>query len=409
MPRDERPSLLHLAALESVGGVERYLADLVGADRDPSRMRHVIAHRRGVHPLIEAQLPDGVDVFCRKRALGFKLPRKPPVVRDLWMRSQLKRRPPGLALVWNEVTDDGVLRIAKASGWRTAYWERGSGWHPLADEAPVRRMLGEVDVLLANSIAGKRILEERFGVDRDVTVLRNAVRPSALPPKLEPRTRRDGPLRIGVAGRLVPIKAPNLALYAAQELDRRGVPFTLSFAGTGALADELAALARSLGVDDKVHFRGLVDSMPDFFASIDVLLHPAIREPCANVAPEAQAFGLPVVATRVDGMPEVACANADTLLVDPEGSADEFTQLAASAGKLPAFVYDPTSDRIREPRFVRPERFADVLESLYESTDDYLEASRRAVREVERTCLPEHVLPRALDVLATEARAASRR
>lgn len=89
--------------------------------------------------------------------------------------------------------------------------------------------------------------------------------------------------------------------------------------GDLAFRQELAALARSLGVEDLVAFVGLVDPIADLYAAADIVLSPArFNEAFGRVAVEALSAGCPVVAARVGATPEIVRDGRDALLFPAE-------------------------------------------------------------------------------------------
>jgi len=338
--------IAHMVALEGMGGVERYLSDLVhvqnaetaAIDTENQSAEQIVLHRRGIHPLIMPAVDGSVPIYCRKRWGPFTLPRKPRWIRRKRLQALLGSHGKGLCLIWNDNTDIDAVRAARAAGWASTYWERGSGWHACMDEGAANSLLQEADHLIANSYAGRRILELRWGVRRPIEVLRNGVRPSVLPRELRPRSRPEGPARIGVAGRLTAVKGPAVALHAARVLADSGLPFTLEFAGTGPLEGDLRRLAGRLALGERVVFHGALADMNAFYQDMHLLLHTALREPCANVVPEAHAHGLPCLATLIDGMPELLPEGSHKLLLKPNEDLDAYQELGASGGAMDPWV-----------------------------------------------------------------------
>lgn len=83
-------------------------------------------------------------------------------------------------------------------------------------------------------------------------------------------------------------------------------------------AAELRGLARDLGVGDALVWPGHVERPGDLYAAADVVVNPTRREAFGRVAAEALLAGRPVVATRVEAVPEVLRDGVDALLVPPE-------------------------------------------------------------------------------------------
>lgn len=104
------------------------------------------------------------------------------------------------------------------------------------------------------------------------------------------------------------------AIVRAQHLDAR-----LTVAGTGPLEADLKALAASLGVADAVTFCGRIDrdQMADLLRSSHVALNPSLADNMPNSVLEALASGVPVVSTRVGGVPYIVADEQTALLVPP--------------------------------------------------------------------------------------------
>jgi N-acetyl-alpha-D-glucosaminyl L-malate synthase BshA len=85
----------------------------------------------------------------------------------------------------------------------------------------------------------------------------------------------------------------------------REVPSRLVFIGDGPDRPEAADEAQRLGVADRIVFLGKQDSVAELLSCADLLLLPSQSESFGLVALEALASGVPVVATRVGGIPEV--------------------------------------------------------------------------------------------------------
>jgi glycosyltransferase involved in cell wall biosynthesis len=91
--------------------------------------------------------------------------------------------------------------------------------------------------------------------------------------------------------------------------------------GDRSYASELRALARELGVEGALVWPGYVEDAAGLYAAADVVVNPTRREAFGRVAAEALLAGRPVVATRVEAVPEVLRDGVDALLVSPESPA----------------------------------------------------------------------------------------
>ncbi|MDX1622831.1 MAG: glycosyltransferase [Gemmatimonadota bacterium] len=97
----------------------------------------------------------------------------------------------------------------------------------------------------------------------------------------------------------------------------------LAVAGDGPLAGEIATRARALGVAPRVELLGFRRDVPEVLAAADLLALPSETDDALpTVLMEAAAAGLPVVATRVGGVPEIVVHGETGLLVNPGNARD---------------------------------------------------------------------------------------
>lgn len=131
------------------------------------------------------------------------------------------------------------------------------------------------------------------------------------------------------AGRLQPWKGLETAVRALGALPEA----RLLVAGDGEDRPRLLRLAAELGVADCVHMLGAVEraALPQLYRSVDLLLAPSYASETFGIAPvEAQACGLPVLAARFGGLPEVVDVGRTGLLFAPRDHA----ALATAAAEL---------------------------------------------------------------------------
>lgn len=121
---------------------------------------------------------------------------------------------------------------------------------------------------------------------------------------------------IGSVGRHDPVK-DYTSLLAAFAALRDAARLRLLLCGDGPSNASLRALARDLGIEDRVVFTGFRDDVPDVLTAIDVFVLPSVTEGMSNAILEAMASGLPCVATRVGGNGELVSHGLNGLLVPP--------------------------------------------------------------------------------------------
>jgi len=146
----------------------------------------------------------------------------------------------------------------------------------------------------------------------------------ALEPHEDGRDRAGGPLRVVCVGRLVPAKGQMVLLEALAELAARGHEARLELIGDGPMREALERATRDLGVEEHVVLLGALGhpEVIERLRGADILCLPSFAEGVPIALMEAMALGLPVLTTRVMGIPELVEDGASGLLVAP-GNRDE--------------------------------------------------------------------------------------
>ena len=158
------------------------------------------------------------------------------------------------------------------------------------------------------------------GIPRSrVTVLHNGVRDLPLVPVGVARLREElnlgdrQPIILSV-GRLSHEKGQADLIRAFSPLRDRA---RLLFVGDGPDRSALQRLTRTLGLERSVIFAGIRTNVAPFYALADIFALPSLSEGSPNALLEAMACSLPIVATRVGGVPEIASDGTSALLVPP--------------------------------------------------------------------------------------------
>jgi glycosyltransferase involved in cell wall biosynthesis len=134
------------------------------------------------------------------------------------------------------------------------------------------------------------------------------------------RTWEGDVLRIVTVGRLDPEKNPLLLADILAALRARDSRWTLDVVGDGPLAERLATRARELGVEGTLRLVGYVPNGPelwDMYRRAHVFMHVSLTEGLPQVLFEAQAAGLPIVATDVGGVGPALRRGELGLLIPP--------------------------------------------------------------------------------------------
>ena len=192
----------------------------------------------------------------------------------------------------------------------------------------------------------------------------------------------DGP--VVTVARLSPEKDVANLVRATAIAAREGDDLRVEVAGGGACLEDLKSLAAELGVAGRVTFLGEVRDIPALLGRARMFVQPSLSEGIPLTVLEAMARGLPVVATRVGGLPEVVIDGETGLLVpaaDPPALAEAVLTLwrdPDAAGRMGG-----AGRRRAEERFdVR--RMVSQYEALYleegNQGDRWLDAGSKAAR-----------------------------
>lgn len=179
---------------------------------------------------------------------------------------------------------------------------------------------GRADAIVAVSrdAAERAVNREHFPADR-VRLIYNGIDAEAVIPRTGQWSRR-----LVLAARLEPIKRIEVLLRAMAILRRADPQVTLTIVGDGSARPALERLAEELGLAGSTRFTGWREDVASELRSADCFVLPSRSEGLSMTLLEAMATGLPVVATRVGGNPEVVEEGVTGLLVphsDPEALA----------------------------------------------------------------------------------------
>ena len=143
-----------------------------------------------------------------------------------------------------------------------------------------------------------------------------------------PAGERERPL-LAVVAQLSPWKGQETAIEALAELRALGIDAELLLVGAAkfvaaatrfdneAYVARLRGLAARAGVEQRVHWLGERDDVPELMRALDVLLLPSWEEPFGRALIEAMAMEVPVVATSVGGPPEIVRDGREGHLIAP--------------------------------------------------------------------------------------------
>ncbi len=183
-------------------------------------------------------------------------------------------------------------------------------------------------------------------------------------------------LNIICVGTLHEVKGQRYLIEALDQLTQQGIDAQVSFVGDGSDLEMLQELTQRLSLESRVTFHGTKtrDELVELLRNSDVLATPSVptsdgrREGIPVALMEGMACGLPVVASRLSGIPELVNSDAIGFLVSPKdvaGFADAFAKLAADP-QLRQSMGQHARERIMEDFDLHQN--AEQLVSLFGST-----------------------------------------
>ncbi|MCX5721237.1 MAG: glycosyltransferase [Nitrospirae bacterium] len=180
---------------------------------------------------------------------------------------------------------------------------------------------------------------------------------------------------IGIVGRLTDQKGHVYLLRALPLLLTKFPALRCLVVGDGELREELQKLAVDLGLTEHCLFLGVRQDIPEVLAAMDLLVLPSLSEGMPYAALEGMAMGKPVVATAVNGVPELIQDGVTGLLVprkDPVALAQAIETVLANPHLAASFGL--AARRLVEQTY-SIEAWVGQMESLYESLVDHAQCS----------------------------------
>ena len=368
---DPRPCIAHVVYRFDVGGLENGVVNLVNHLPSDS-YRHAIVALTDVTDFHERIRRDDVQFFSLHKRPGhgvrlyprlFKLFRDlaPAIVHTRNLAALEASVPAWFAGVPARVHGEHGRDVGDLDGSNRRYQRVRRVYRPFVNRY-VALSKDLADYLRGPiGIPAARIAQIYNGVD----TARFAPAPDGrVPPPGCPFTSPDLWF-VGTVGRMKDVKDQVTlaeAFVAAVRRHPAGARMRLVIVGSGPLSDRVDGVLASAGLRDQAWLPGDRADVPDILRGLDCFVLPSLAEGVSNTILEAMASGIPIVATRVGGNPELVDDGLTGRLVPPSNP-------ESMAAAILAYFNDPATGRRhgRAARQVAVKRF-----SLERMVKDYL-------------------------------------
>jgi len=320
--------ILHITFNMGFGGTEQVIRQLA-TNLDSARFHCEVACIDGevgaIGQTLEAE--HGIKIHARQRAPGIDLKTV------LWLRALIKSG--GFDIVHCHQYSPYTY------GW-FAHWETGARvmftehgrFHPDQHRKKARFINPIIartsSHLVAISNATRDALVEYEYLPRNrIDVIYNGIAPLTVDANRRETLRQElglnpGETVIGTVARLDAVKNQAMMIRATRYLRDQNHKVRLLLVGDGPERDKLQTLTTDLELEASVIFTGFQSQPADYLSLMDIFLLPSFTEGTSMTLLEAMSLGIPTVATRVGGTPEIV-ADGETGILTGSDNLDEFT------------------------------------------------------------------------------------
>lgn len=334
--------IIHQISLSDIGGVQRSFALYFLYSLEKSDFHHRIY---SMHDLID----NFINVKDHHVNLNKSIIQKIKFLYLLFSKNYIIH-------FYNNLGSNSVnklLNIIPSSN--IIFHERGSAWN--AKDGNIKTYKDnslKADIILANSNASKVMLIKKFGIDENkIKVIYNGFLSKTrkfLPKNIN---RYSEKISIGYVGRLDTPKGVHVLINSAKRL----LKYDFFIAGKGILENELKILAKDC---KNIHFLGSVKDPLEFILKMDIIVVPSIREPLGNTIIEAGYCKKPVIASNIDGIPEIITNGFNGILIDPDREIS-INKVPNEAVTIPVAVIDPIRLDLKKPKEIDSLKLSDSI------------------------------------------------
>lgn len=335
-----RIRILHVVSRLGLGGTEHGVLKLLRGLAS-EEFEHFICAVRGIDSAFAERVSPGVKVYSvgdSKPGFRFPLLRLARLMRELRPHIVHSRNFGALDAIPAARLAGVPVAIHSEHGYELEF----VAGLPLRRRLVCRAVFPMADALLAVTQELRKFHSHQSWMKEDrFRVIYNGVDTQRFFPRGEAVRRRGvqgvpaDRIVIGSIGRLVAIKDHRTLLKAAERLLSKEKDIHVLIVGTGPELENLQTYSRQSDLlKDRVSFAGSSDNVPELLSAMDIFVLPSICEGLSNTILEAMASGVPVIAGRAGGNPEIISEEHYGMLFTPRddaGLAEQIAQLADNA------------------------------------------------------------------------------
>ncbi|MFX0133186.1 MAG: glycosyltransferase family 4 protein, partial [Candidatus Hodarchaeota archaeon] len=172
---------------------------------------------------------------------------------------------------------------------------------------------------------------------------------------------------IGSAGRLVTIKGYNYLIYAAKKILEKMPNIKFIIAGEGPVKQDLIKETEKLGILENFIFTGFVEDIYTLISTFDLFVMPSVNEGIPIVLLETMVLGIPIIATKVGGIPEILTHRINGLLVAPGDISELATTCLYALKKSNKIRLMAENAREHVAKEFSPQKIAKQTSELYQT------------------------------------------
>jgi len=361
-------TVVHQLSLVGIGGIQQSFVPYFKKARKESSFNHQIF---GMHELDESYL----DVF------GFYKNLKKDFFTKIRFAYYLASNN-YIIHFYNNLGSSSVkklLLICPSSN--IVFHERGAAWNAKdKDIITYRSNASKAKLILANSNATKWMLINRFKIpENKIRVVYNGFLDSdfTYPPNGMQTERFSEKFCVGYIGRLETPKGVHVFIEAAKKL----LNYNFYIAGVGSWEESLKKQAEGF---DNIFFLGRVNEPLDFISKMDTIVVPSIREPLGNTVIEAAYCKKVVVASSIDGIPEIIKNRKSGVLLEPKNNLS-FDTVPYDAVPIPQSVVNPRTYELQKPKEIDVNELCLIIDELASDIDLRVSLSEELYKSVTKT------------------------